>query len=174
MLTRGGIDGNHLKPVPKGTENHPHIAAEVHVTGRINRVVIVSGGGLKNQALVRPLVIGGSGIEGGIGGQADHGVVGSKRRAGVINPVSSVSVPGVGSPDVSDAGAQGRGHPGWHRRDNIPHYLPVDLVGGLPNLKKIVCRQQGVNTAGIAYDRGIMGTDQNFSLQRGANSYHHH
>ncbi len=102
LLAGGRINGDHLDAVPKRTEKHPDIAVEIHVTSRIDRVVIVRGYGLEDQALVRPLVIRSSRVQGGIGGHADHRVVGSEGGTGVIDPISPIAIPGVGCPDVRD------------------------------------------------------------------------
>ena len=165
LLAGSGIDGNHLDPVPKGAEKHPNVAVQVYVTGRIDGVVIIGGRGLEDQTLIRPFVIRRGRIQCGIGGHANHGVIGSKGGTGVINPVSPVTVPGIGRPDVGDGRTQQSGHPGRDRRNDVPLDRPVDLVGGLPDLQQVVGGEQGVDAPGVANNRWIMGSYQHFGGQ---------
>jgi len=163
LFSGRGIDGDHLDTRPKGPKSQPDIAGRVDKHIGINTVVVVSRTALDDQALVRPFVIGRRRIQCGVGGHTDDRIVRPEGGTGVINPIESVVVADAGRPDVGDGGSQGRVDPGRNTRNHISDHLPIDLIGGLPDLKEVVGRQQAVDATVVLDECGVVGAREHLA-----------
>ncbi len=68
----------------------------------VDRVPVVAGARLDDGPLVDPRVIEAFGVERGVGGQADGGVVAAEARDGIVEVVATVEVRDIRRPEVRD------------------------------------------------------------------------
>jgi len=160
LFAGSGIDRDHFDSGPEGPKKQPYVVAGIDDHVRIDTIVIVGGPALDHDALVRPFIVGRRRVKRGVAGHPNDRVVGAEGRAGVINPVKPVVIADAGSPNIGDRGAQGRVHPCRNSRKDVADGFPINLVGGLADLQKVIGAKQAINATVILEDCWVVSAGQ--------------
>ena len=151
------LETDNLDAVPEGTEGEPGSAFVVDDEVGIDAVVgIFVLMGHDDWTLIFPLEVGGVGVEGLVGGEADGRAVLAKGGAGIVEvPVVAVSVD-VGCPGVSVIASDGIACPLWNGGEDGVSKLPCLHVGGGEGGDAHACAKDVVASVFASCHDGVM------------------